>query len=144
LRVRITLPAGRHYSDYNQYIWSTDVSYARGPVIATAEYLHDRWEVPNVGSDLAERGYIASVQSDLAAGVFAGLRWSYLDFRPWNDIDGGYWADSWDYDVARYEASAGYRFARNVGIVASVLVDRQRRTNAPNENLAAVRWWWAF
>ncbi len=139
-----TLPAGRRYWDYSRYIWSADVTYARGPMIASAEYLHDRWEVPNVGSDLVERGYVASVQSDLSAGVFAALRWSYLDFRPWNDVNGGHWTDDWDYDVARAEASLGFRFARNVGMVGSLLMDRQRTANAPRANLAAVRWWWAF
>jgi hypothetical protein len=138
-----SLPAGRSRWDYRQEIWSANLTYARGPVVARTEFLHDRWEVPRVGDDLVERGYIATLQSDVAAGLFAALRWSYLDFRPWNDVAGTNWED-WDADVARAEASVGYRIATNVGVLASALADRQRTAGARTQRLLAVRWWWAF
>jgi class 3 adenylate cyclase len=136
-----TLPAGRSRWDYDQTIWSTNLSYARGPVMAKAEILHDRWQVPNVGNDIVEIGYVGQVQSDLVAGLSAAVRWSYLDFRPWTDTAG---AAKWDYDVARYQASVAYRIAKNVGVLASVLTDIYRGYGGPSHNLAALRWWWAF
>ncbi|MDE3150755.1 MAG: adenylate/guanylate cyclase domain-containing protein, partial [Gemmatimonadota bacterium] len=137
------LPNGRSRWSYRQTLWSGDVAYARGPVMADAELLDDRWDVPNAGTALHDLGYVASVQSDLAAGVFAALRWSYLDFRPWTDGSGRTWSD-WDHDVARAEASLGYRIATNAGVLASALSDRQRAAGAHAQTLFAVRWWWAF
>ncbi len=136
-----TLPPGRSRWDYRQSIWSTTVALARGPVMANAEILHDTWQVPNVGSNIVEIGYVGQFQSDLAAGLSAAVRWSYLDFRPWTDTPG---AAKWDYDVARYQASLAYRVAKNVGVLASALTDVYRGYGGPSHDLFALRWWWAF
>lgn len=136
-----TLPAGHSRWDYRQSIWSTDLTFARGPVMAKAEILHDKWQVPNVGDNLVEIGYVGQVQSDLAAGLSAAVQWSYLNFRPWRDAPG---AAYWDYDVARYQASLAYRVAKNVGVLASVLTDVYRGYGGPSHDLLALRWWWAF
>lgn len=137
------LPDGRTSWDYRQAIWSADLFFTRGSVVASAELLHDRRAVPNVGDHLVEMGYIGEVRADVGDGLVTGLRWSYLDFRPWRDTTGTP-QPPWDYDVARWEASVGYRFAPNLGVMASALTDQHRGSGAPADNLGAIRLWWAF
>ncbi len=138
-----TLPDGRTRWDYRQAIWSANLRFTRSAVVARAEVLHDRRAVPNVGDDLVEMGYVGQVQADLGGGLVAGLRLSYLDFRPWRDT-GGTPQPPWGYDVARWEGALGYRFADNLGVSVSAFTDRHRGSGAPADNLGAIRLWWMF
>ena len=136
-----SLPVGRTRWDYVQEIASVDLSWARGPVVARAEVLHDRWQVPNVGDDPVEWGYSLEVQTDLSAGLSAAVRAGFLDFRP---LENGAATRNWDFDAARYEASLAYRLARNAGILASVAFNDQHAAIDPADDLLALRLWWAF
>jgi len=138
-----TLPEGRSRWDYRQAVWSANLRFTHRSVVASAEVLHDRWAVPNVGDDLVDMGYVGQVQAELGDGFVAGLRLSYLDFRPWRDTIGTP-QPPWGYDVARWEGSLGYRFADNLGVLASGFTDRHRGSGAPADNLGAIRLWWVF
>lgn len=136
-----TIPAGWDRWDYAQEIVSADVTYARGPVVVRAEVMRDRWEVPNVPGYPVEWGSTLEFQTDLGAGWSAGLRGGVLDFRPLED---GARSRDWDFDVRRWEASLGYRLRQNVGVLGSWAVTDQRSPIDPDDDLMAVRLWWAF
>lgn len=142
-------PTGPYGRDYVQEMVSADLSFLRGPFMLRAEIIHDRWEVPNVGDDPIDIGFSLEAQVDVAAGVFVAARYSGLDFSFVDDglgtassrSEGG---DYWDYDVRRYEASVGYRVARNAGVIASWFTQAQKVATDGDGNLTAVRFWWAF
>lgn len=136
-----SLPAGRHRYDYAQELLSFDASFARGPVMARGEVIHDRWQVPNLSGTPVDVGYSLAVQSDVGGGWSAAARWGYLDFRPLGDGAGG--RRPWDHPVARYEASLSYRMAKNAGLMGSYGITH--RTSADrNVGLFALRLWWTF
>ena len=87
-----------------------------------AEAMLDHWAVPNLAERSTERLYSVEVLWDLVPGLFVAGRVGHIDFRP---LDDGLGAASpngpvdWDNDVTRYEASLGYRLARNAGILLS-------------------------
>lgn len=140
----ITLGAlreGQDRWDYAQEMASFDVTYARGPVVARGEVIRDRWQVPNLPEDPVEWGYSAEVQTDVGGGVSVGARLGWLDFRPVTEGNG---AREWDFDLVRYEASVAYRLARNAGVLSSFALNRQRSETDVDDDLWAVRLWWAF
>ncbi|HET9949861.1 MAG TPA: hypothetical protein VFQ22_13145 [Longimicrobiales bacterium] len=126
--------------DHDQELISADVSYARGPVMARAEAILDRWDVPNVAERLEERLYSAEVQWDVGPGWSVALRGGLIDFRPLGDGTGA--RADWDYDVHRVEASLGWRPFRNGGILLSGY--HQDAADARPTLLVGVRTWWSF
>jgi len=142
-------PPGSHRADWVQEMVSVDASFVRGPVMVRGEVIHDRWEVPNVADDPVDIGYSLELQADIAAGVFVAVRYAGLDF---SFVDDGLGAassrtgggDPWDYDVRRYEASIGYRLARNAGVITSWFTQEQVGAADSDGDLLAVRLWWAF
>jgi class 3 adenylate cyclase len=146
------LTAGKPTKDhtaYDQELFSVDARFARGPLIARAEVIRDRWEVPNVADDPVEWSYSAEGQLDVSAGLFLSARVGYLDFRRLSDDLGA--ASSrpgggaeWDHDVARFEIGAGYRLARNAGLLGSFMHSETLRQPDPNDDLFGLRLWWAF
>lgn len=138
---RGTFPSGMDRWDYMQTLFAVTATWARGPLLAHAEAVHDRWEVPNLTEAPVEWGGSVEVQGDLAAGVFVGLRAGLLDFRPVMTSGGPL---DWDYDVERFEASLGYRLDRNAGLLGSWMTKTRRSRLEGPENLMAVRLWWAF
>ena len=129
------------WREYDQELVTFDVTFARGPLIARAEALRDRWEVPNVG-DAVDWSYTAEAQVDVLAGVFVAGRWGHIDFRPVGDGAGG--EQEWDYDVTRWEGGVGYRLARNAGLLASAFTNVEATGGAHEDDLLALRLWWAF
>ena len=121
-----------------------DVTLARGPLTARAEWIHDRWEVPDMTSDPGEVGYSLEVQVDVAAGWSVAARAGLLDFGPLGTVVDAGAGEDWDHDVARYEASVGYRLARNAGILGAVSTTRPGAGPELEEDLWALRLWWAF
>ena len=69
-------------------------------------------------------------------------RWGRIDFRPVSDGAGG--MEDWDYDVTRYEGGLGYRLARNAGIIASAFRNVEAAGGERDDDLVALRLWWAF
>ena len=130
------------YRGFDQELLSVDLNFASGPMMFRAEAIRDRWEIPNVEDRPTERIYSAELQYDLWAGVSVAGRLGYIDFRPLDDGVGG--RDDWDYDVYRYEASLGYRLARNAGILLSGYRQIQRIAEDGDTHLIGARLWWAF
>ncbi len=134
---------------YIQEMVSLDATFARGPVMARAEVIHDRWVVPNVNEDVVEWAYGAEAQVDIATGFSVAVRFAYLDFTSISDGLGtassrlGGRAD-WDYDFARYEIGLGYRLARNAGLLATFMHNDQLFVQDPDDDLLAFRMWGAF
>jgi len=141
-------------TDHTQYIqemFSLDATLARGPLMARAQIMRDRWVVPNVSEDPVEWAYGAEAQLDIVAGVSFALRYGYLDFRSIDDGLGPASSRSdgrapWDHDIARYEAGLGYRLARNAGLMATFMHNTNEELvgGDPDDDLFAVRLWWAF
>ena len=71
----------------------------------------------------------------------------HIDFRPLDDGLGGASPSGptdWDNDVTRYEASLGYRFARNTGVLMSAYQQSQEREVDTDSRFVGLRLWWAF
>ena len=107
---------------YTQEMVSLDVTLARGPVMARAEVIRDKWVVPNLSEEPVEWAYGAEVQVDVTTGFSLAVRYGYVDFRSFGDGLGSASSrpdgrSDWDHDIARYEVAVGYRLARNAGVV---------------------------
>ena len=143
-------PAGADpatFRDFDQEIFSVDITFARGPMMLRAEAMVDHWAVPNIVERPTERLYGVEIQWDLVPGVFVAGRVGHIDFRP---LDDGLGAASptgpvdWDNDVTRYEASVGYRIVRNAGIILSAYEQVQSVSVDADSRFVGVRLWWAF
>jgi hypothetical protein len=143
-------PAGAEppsHRDFDQEIFSVDITFARGPMMLWAEAMLDHWAVPDVKERPTERLYGVEVLWDLVPGVFVAGRIGHIDFRP---LDDGLGAASpsgpvdWDNDVTRYEASLGYRIVRNAGVVLSAYEQIQNNEVDADSRFAGIRLWWAF
>jgi hypothetical protein len=134
------------YRDFDQEVVSADLSVSRGATVVRLEAMLDRWAVPNLPDRPTERLYTVEVQRDLAAGVFVAARLGHIDFRPLTGTatspTGG--AVDWDADVTRYEASLGYRLARNAGLLLSAYEQVQRDASDAAGRLVGLRLWWGF
>ena len=112
-----------------------------------AEAMLDHWAVPNLAERSTERLYSVEVLWDLVPGLFVAGRVGHIDFRP---LDDGLGAASpngpvdWDNDVTRYEASLGYRLARNAGILLSAYEQIQSHEVDTDSRFTGIRLWWAF
>lgn len=138
-------PAGTDRWDFKQTLTSADLTWARGGVVIRAEAMRDRWDVPNAGSAPVEWGGSLEIQADVAAGVFVAGRGGFLHFRPLPTGGGAGGAPQpWDHDVRRYEASAGYRLARNAGVLASASHQPRRSGLEGPQTLVAARAWVSF
>lgn len=105
----------------------------------------DRWDIANVEEWPTERLYTAELQWDLWAGVSVAARAGYIDFQPLEiNRRKGRRPEEWDYDVYRYEASLGYRLARNAGILLSGYRQIQSMAEDGDTHLIGARLWWAF
>jgi len=127
------------YSD--QEMFSADFTFARGPVVLRGEAILDRWEIPGVPQGVVDVNYTVEGQVDLAAGIFLAARVGYIDFRP---VTGETIEVDWDYDVARYETSLGYRLARNAGVLVSAYSQVQEDFGETDTRFVGARLWWAF
>lgn len=125
-------------ASYDQRLWSADAAFARGPLMLRAEFIHDSWDVPNLREEAVDLGYSFEAQLDVATGWSLAARWGRIDFREMGAMG------DWDYDVNRVETAIGYRIAVNAGIVTTYGATWDAGPIDPEDNLAAVRLWWAF
>ena len=135
--------------DFDQELFSADISFERRPTMLRVEAFVDRWRVPNVVDTPTDVSISLEVQRDLAAGFFAAVRGGLIDFRAIEDGLGGAsplpdGRAEWDHDVYRYEGSLGYRLARNAGLLLSVYRQVQANADDGDEGLVGLRLWWAF
>lgn len=126
--------------DFDQEMWSTDVTFARGASVVRGEVLVDSWEVPNIGAPFREVAYQAEIQRDLTVTWSAAARVGYLDFRRVEDGSGT--GRDWDRDVVRVEGSLGYRIVRNGGVLLSGYL--QDAGAGGSTTFGGLRLWWAF
>jgi hypothetical protein len=126
--------------DFDQEMFSGDMSFARGSMVMRGEVIVDSWEVPNIERPFMEVAYHAEVQRDLTAGLSAAARVGYIDFRPLGGGSG--LTEDWDRDVLRLESSLGYRIVRNGGVLLSGYW--QGAEDGAKTLFAGLRTWWAF
>jgi hypothetical protein len=133
------------FRDFDQELFTVDVTFARGATVVRAEAMLDHWEVPNVEDRPTEHIYNLELQRDLSPGFFAALRVGHIDFRPISasTIPGAEDRD-WDFDVTRLEGSLGYRITRNAGLLLSAFEQVQREISDADARLAGLRLWWTF
>ena len=135
------------FRDFDQEIFSVDITFARGPIMLRAEAMLDLWAVPNLAERPTERLYSLEVLWDLVPGVLVAGRLGYIDFRPLDDGLGDTSPTGpvdWDNDVTRYEASLGYRIVRNAGVLLSAYEQIQTNEADADSRFAGIRLWWAF
>jgi hypothetical protein len=133
----------RGFRDFDQEIVALDAAFARGVTMVRAEAMLDRWAVPNVPGRPTEVIYQVEALRDLFAGAFVAGRLGHIDFRPIARV-AGIAPEDWDHDVTRFEASLGYRLARNAGVLLSAFEQRQQGASDAEGRLVGARLWWAF
>ena len=115
------LPAGKSVEDYHQKLAMADLELASGHLELRGEGAHGVWESPIVGNLPVTSGY-AQLKYSLSCGAFLAGRCDAMRFGDITDAAG--LRHSWDSNVLRYEAGAGYRFNRDV--VAKIVHQRTR------------------
>lgn len=101
-----TLPAGSGINDFNQITVGGDLSFARGPWQVWAEFIYNRFEVPNVGNADVYSYYIEG-KYKISPRFFTALRWGQQFY---NKVDTPAGPAKWDNDVLRTDAAFGIRF----------------------------------
>jgi hypothetical protein len=102
---------GADAESFDQRLAMADLEVLYGRAELYAEAFWNRWETPTVG-DLDTRGYYVEGRYALPIGVFVAARWNAIDFDEITNSLGE--SFSWDADVDRLDAGAGYRFSRDV------------------------------
>lgn len=101
-------PAGRSATDYLNFVWGGDLSYARGPWQFYGEAAQASYEVPNVHPTLTVTGYFVEMVRDLGPAWSIAARQEALFY---NDITSSTGVtEGWDYDIYRWEAALNFRF----------------------------------
>lgn len=109
-----SLPAGRSFGDYRQFVISQDASFAWRHLQLWAEVFASRFEVPNVG-DADVLTYYLEAKYKITAQLFAALRWNQQFFGTISD-EGN--AVPWGNDISRGDAVVGYRFTNYLQLKA--------------------------
>jgi len=105
------LPVGKNANDYHQKLAMADLELQAGHAELRAEAARNVWESPTVGDLEVTSGYV-ELKLTHDTGAFVAGR---VDAMKFGDIrDSGGVDRSWDSDVTRFEAGAGYRFDRDV------------------------------
>jgi len=102
------LPPRSDRSDYRQYLFGQEVSYARGHLQIWAEAFESRFEIPRLGNADVFAYYIEA-KYKITTQLFAALRWNQEFFDSGRDPTGQTIAHA--HDVSRVEAALGYRFS---------------------------------
>jgi len=105
------LPPGKTISDYYQFTFDYDVSYAIQRWQLWGEVFLSRFEVPNVGdADLIS--YYLEAKYKITSGLYAAARWNQELFGKVNNGVGG--EETWGNDMYRIDLALGYRFTRHL------------------------------
>ncbi len=105
------LPVGKTISDYNQFTFDYDVSYALKRWQLWAEVFLTRFEVPNVGN-ADSLAYYVEAKYKITSELYAAARWNQELFADINNGLGG--QDAWANDMYRIDLALGYRFTRHL------------------------------
>ncbi len=115
------LPPGTASPSQVQQAVGMDVEYSRGHWIVRGEAILNRWRLPAVDVPAIDRpldvlGWYAEVRYRLLPQVYVAGRVDHLGF---SDLAGSVRTLTWDANVTRTEAGAGYYLQRNVILKAS-------------------------
>ena len=145
------MPPGQTVADYRQILIWGGALFELGRTSVRVEGLHDRWEVPNVPTDAIDISYMAEVKHTLMAGLFVAGRFGSVQFLPLEasgiSYDTGETTsgnEEWDYDAYRFQAAAGYRVRRNLGVKAEYAVNWTEAPGTPRADLLSLQLWWAY
>lgn len=105
-----SLPPGRTATDYHQILGMADAEIIAGHVEARFEGALNTWETPLTG-DLEVRTGYAELKYGFAIGGFLAGRYDVMRFSEITSSGGE--RRTWDDDVTRIEAGAGWRFDRS-------------------------------
>jgi class 3 adenylate cyclase len=144
------LAAGADPSAYSQRIWGAEAIWKYGNNVLRGELFHDTWGVPNVGYNVVDLSWYAEAERTIVPGLTVAGRYGMIHFSALGD---GYYAEpglgtgddaKWDYDVSRLQLSAGYRLARNAGVLAEMMFNDSASPESFRDNLLSLQLWWEF
>lgn len=115
------LPSGSDHSDYRQYLFGQEISYARGHFQIWAEVFESRFEIPRLGNADVFAYYIEA-KYKITPQLFAALRWNQEFFDSGTDSMGVSIAKA--HDVSRVEAALAYRFTAHTQLKLQYSVAR--------------------
>jgi len=128
------LPPGRDVGDYHLKLALADVEILTGHIEARAEGAYNVWETPTVGDLQVTSGYV-ELRYALSFGAFLAGRLDAMRFGKIADSAGE--MRSWDSDLSRIEAGAGYRFSRDA--LAKLVYQRTSYSVSPDPTVAPRR-----
>jgi class 3 adenylate cyclase len=139
--LEIPSPYGGVYR-YDQTLVGVEAAFSLGLTEARAEFVWDRWQVPNVLEDPVDVSYYVELKRKLAAGLFAAARYGAIHFNEIARSDGG--SEAWDHDVRRLQLGAGYRLNRAFELRGEYMWNRQAGPAPPRNDLLSFQAAWAF
>ena len=96
--------------DHRQLVLASDISYAHGHLQLWAEFFATRFEVPTVGN-ADTVAYFIEAKYKFTPQFFGALRWNQQFY---DEIPDGFGGEvKWGQDIARIDATLGYRPTEN-------------------------------
>jgi len=107
------LPPGKDIGDYMQRNLGFDLTWKKRHWQVWAEFVHTKFEVPNVGDDPEFFSYFVETRYDFAARWWASARWNH---QIYNEIDTENGSEEWDNDHMRIDLGLGHRPTRHTQV----------------------------
>jgi hypothetical protein len=111
------LPAGKSVNDYYQRLWVLSTELSRDRYLLHAEFFANHYETPLRADGLGNRSFYLEGCAKLWPGSYVTVRYEELSFE---EVQSGGENLSWDQNVRRIEAGAGYNVSRELRLKAVV------------------------
>lgn len=118
-----------------------DAEFSTGAFLIRGEVIRSQWSLPatsapSIGGDLIATSTLIEGRYKIAAGWYVALRGERIDF---NEIRGSRGRDTWDAEIWRVEAGAGYSIRRNITLKGTWQRNRRDGGRVQHDDLIAAQ-----
>jgi hypothetical protein len=133
------LPPGQSINDFKQRALGFDLQYTLHHLEVYAEFLFNRFDLPNILQPLGAKGYYIEAKRTWTPRFFTAVRWNqiYFDRLRYDSTPGE--APRFDYNVNSLEVGIGYRFTEKLLSKFSYQYNRTLSDLVPKENVFAAQ-----
>ena len=130
------LPANTGIGDFHQRFLAQDISFAWHRWQLWAEFIENRFEVPNVGNaDVF--GYFLEAKYKICPHLFGAIRWNQQYYGSLRDDVGR--SRPWDGDLSRVDLAVGYRPTPHTQIKVQASFSHERGSENGIDHLLAAQ-----
>jgi hypothetical protein len=126
-------------SDFKQRALGVDLQYAHHHLEVYAEFIFNRFDVPNITESLGAKGYYIEVKQTLTPRIFAAVRWNQIYFGRLQYEPASGEHPRFDDNVDSLEVGMGYRFTEKLLSKFSYQYNRTLSDMVPRENVFAAQ-----